>query len=87
MSTQLSPPNEQFIQDLIVSGQYRSRVEVLERAVELLKRREHLLREVNAGVEQLNRGQFTEYDEQSLDRFLEDVRSEATRIEQGGKEA
>ena len=87
MSIQLSPTNEQFIQDLIVSGQYRSRGEVLDRAVELLKRREHLLHEVNAGVEQLNRGQFTEYDEQSLERFLEEVRSEATRIEPRGKDA
>jgi putative addiction module CopG family antidote len=84
MSTLLSPANEQFICEAVATGRYRSRTEVLDRAVELLQRREALVGMVNEGVEQLNQGEFTEYDEQALDRFLEDNQSEAKRVQQLG---
>jgi len=57
MATNLSPENEQFIQNAIAAGLYHDRGEVLDRAIELLKRREKLIRDVNLGIEQLERGE------------------------------
>ncbi len=56
MATNLSPENEQFIQNAIAAGMYHNREEVLDRAVDLLKRREQLIRDVNLGIEQLENG-------------------------------
>ncbi len=57
MATNLSPENEQYIQQAVAAGLYHDRGEALNRAVELLKRREQLIRDVNLGIEQLERGE------------------------------
>jgi antitoxin ParD1/3/4 len=57
MSTNLTPENEQFIENVIASGLYHDRDEAINRAVELLQRREQLIRDVNLGIEQLQRGE------------------------------
>jgi putative addiction module CopG family antidote len=57
MSTNLTPENEQFIENVIASGLYHNRDEALNRAVELLKKRDSLIRDVNQGIEQLERGE------------------------------
>ena len=57
MATNLSPENEQFIEHIIASGLFHDRDEALNRAVELLKEREELIRDVNLGIEQLERGE------------------------------
>jgi putative addiction module CopG family antidote len=57
MSTNLTPENEQFIENVIASGLYHDRDEAINRAVELLQRREQLIRDVNKGIEQLQRGE------------------------------
>jgi antitoxin ParD1/3/4 len=57
MSTQLSPENERYLQNVVSSGIFHDRGEALDRAVELLKNRELLIRDVNLGIEQLERGE------------------------------
>jgi antitoxin ParD1/3/4 len=57
MSTSLSPENEQYIQTAIAAGLYHDRAEILDRAVDLLKKREQLIRDVNLGIEQLEKGE------------------------------
>lgn len=57
MSSNVSPENEQFIQQIIQSGVYQDRGAVLDDALDLLKRREQLRRKVDAGIEQLDRGE------------------------------
>jgi Arc/MetJ-type ribon-helix-helix transcriptional regulator len=57
MATDLSPENEQFIQNAIGTGLYHDRGEALNQAVELLKKREQLIRDVNLGIEQLQSGE------------------------------
>lgn len=47
---------EQFVHDSVQSGSYRDTAAVISEALRLLARREHLRREVNAGVEQLAQG-------------------------------
>ena len=57
MSTNLSPENEQFLEHAVSVGAYHDRGEALDRAVELLRRRDELIRDVNEGIEQLERGE------------------------------
>ena len=64
---------EQFVESVIRSGSFQTEAEVVGEALRLLKKREQLRRKVNAGVEQLDRGKYTEYDEDSLPQFLADV--------------
>ena len=64
MQEQLCSENEQFIEQSLVTGQYASRDEVLDDAVSLLRRRqmerEQLIRDVNFGIQQLERGEGAE---------------------------
>lgn len=81
MSLQISRENEQIIHDAISAGGYHSPDEVLTDALRLLRRKQQLVRDVKAGVDQLNRGEYTEYDEVSLDRFLQDIQREQDRLD------
>ena len=53
-SNSLSPENEQFIENAVSVGLYHDRAEALDRAVELLRRREQLVGDVNEGIASLN---------------------------------
>ena len=57
MSNNLSAENEQFLERAVSVGMFHDRDEAIDRAVELLRRREQLIRDVNKGIEQLERGQ------------------------------
>ena len=57
MNSNLSPENEQFLERAVSVGMFHNRDEALDRAVELLRRREQLIRDVNKGIEQLERGE------------------------------
>jgi len=48
---ELSPQNEKFIETAVASGGYRDRAHVLEEALDLLRKRDELRRDVNAGIE------------------------------------
>jgi antitoxin ParD1/3/4 len=62
MGTTLSPKNEQYIDKVVSMGLFRDRNEALNKAVELLKRREALIRDVNLGIEQLERSEGVPFD-------------------------
>ena len=79
MSDTLSPENEDFIQTAIRRGDYRDRGEVLDEAMELLRKRDELRRDIQQGIDELDRGDriegeqvFCELDDkarQAIDRF------------------
>ena len=62
MRTELTPENEQFVCDAVQAGKYSNREEVLEEALTLLRQREDLRRKVNAGIEQIERGELLDGD-------------------------
>ena len=76
MSSQLSPENEAFIQQGIAAGQFASRDEALETGVTFLRERQRLLDRLDESRRQLDAGEFTEYDDQSLRTFFEDVKAQ-----------
>lgn len=56
MTVEIPPEHADFVQSVINSGSFRSEAEVVGEALQLLKKREQLRREVNAGIEQLQQG-------------------------------
>jgi Arc/MetJ-type ribon-helix-helix transcriptional regulator len=57
MSTDISPQNEQYLQEAIARGSFQSRGQALDVAIELLRRREAIIREVKVGIDELERGE------------------------------
>ena len=74
MSSGLSPDNEQFIQEAVELGTFHSREEALDQAVELLRKRAALLRHIDEGTRQLREGEYTDYDDDGLREFFEEVK-------------
>jgi putative addiction module CopG family antidote len=73
--TQVPIPSEleAFVEHVVATGKYDSPTEVVSDALRLLARRERFLQDVKAGVAQLDRGEYTEYGERSLERLLVDI--------------
>jgi antitoxin ParD1/3/4 len=67
---------ELFVQGVVRNGSYHNPAEVVGEALRLLARREQLLHDVKAGVEQLDRGEYTEYGVDSQQEFSADIRAE-----------
>ena len=66
MSTNLSPEVAQLIAQELALGRYKSEVEVLTEAVQLLSQRNALRDEIAAGTRQLAAGEYSEYDSQTF---------------------
>jgi antitoxin ParD1/3/4 len=68
MNVHLGPVFDEFVADLLKGGQYQSQSEVLREGLRLLKEREEikqirlnaLRKEIAAGVEQADQGQFVD---------------------------
>lgn len=57
MSDTISPENEAYLREALSRGDYVDRGQALDEAVELLKTRDALLRDLRAGTDQLDRGE------------------------------
>ena len=77
MSDSISPELRQLIQQELAAGRYASEDELLLEAVRLLaernRRREELQRQIQIGRDQLDRGEYIDYDEVSLREFFDEV--------------
>jgi putative addiction module CopG family antidote len=71
---------EPFVARVVEKGEFRDKLAVVREALRLLEKREEFRAAARAGVEQLDGGEYTEYDEDSLDQFLEDIRREQERL-------
>lgn len=79
MSVQITPELEAIVSEIFSEGEFRDEEEVLREALNLLRKRQQLIRDVNAGVAQLDGDECREYDENSHDRFLDEIRSEGSQ--------
>ncbi len=87
MTDQFSVELERLVQQELASGKYGSENELLLEAVRLLaerdRRREQLRHEIRVGRDQLDRGECTQYDEQSFRQRFDDLQDRAeARIRQ-----
>jgi len=84
MNVSLTKELEEFVNRKVASGRYTSASEVVREALRLLEERdrlrqvrlEELRRDLAVGMEQLDRGEYTVYDKNSLGRLVEDVKTE-----------
>ncbi len=78
---QVSLPEDlhRFVANVVREGLFSNETEVLREALRLLRQREQFRRQVQAGVRQLDSGQFDEYGEEDSDRFLADIRTARER--------
>src|ERR1700730_11810333 len=88
MHVTLPPEMEQFISKKVESGQYLCESEVILEGLRLLRERdevdkkslEALRKEIAIGLEQIERGEYTEYDEVSLTEMYERVRARGRKL-------
>jgi antitoxin ParD1/3/4 len=74
---------EQRVREKLESGGYNSASEVVDETLRLLRERdelrqarlEDLRREVRVGLQQLDEGQYTTYDDGSLEELIQEVRT------------
>lgn len=77
MNVSLTPELEQLVNDKVSSGLYQTASEVVREALRLLKQRdqERLRADIQAGFDQLARGEGKHYDEVSGRRLTERVKA------------
>lgn len=79
MNISLTPELEQLVSEKVKSGMYQTASEVVREGLRLLKERdlhlEALRREVRAGFKAIERGEFTDYDANSVKDLAERVKS------------
>lgn len=84
MTLALTPQMAEMLNRKVASGRYTSAGEVLIEALRLLDERDQrrerrvsdLRMQIDVGMDQLARGEYTEYDEASLDRLVDEITAE-----------
>ena len=81
MGMTVAPETEQLLREQVATGRYSSTEEALREAVRLLvereRRRAELGAQVQASIDQIERGEFTELGECDVDGFLDEIQAEA----------
>ena len=79
MNVSLTPELERLINDKVHTGSYQTASEVVREALRLLKLRDEglvqLRRDVQAGFEQIERGEFSEYTARSASKLASRVKT------------
>ena len=70
MQVDLSSESEQFLREQVAGGVFKSHADAVEEAVRLLKFRAEVCAKVQRGCEQLDRGEYQEFDERGLAEFF-----------------
>lgn len=84
MNVSLTPELEKLVTDKIESGMYQTASEVVLEALQLLQDRDRrklsrLRRDIRAGFEQIEQGQYTEYDERTVKNLAKEVKARGRR--------
>ena len=84
MNISLTPQLEALVKAKVKSGMYHSASEVVRDGLRLLEERENLRKirlaklkeQLQIGIDQLDRGEYTTYNEHTLREFIDDVKKE-----------
>ena len=87
MNVSLTPTLEELVQRKVASGLYNSASEVIRDALRLLEERDEmrqlrlkaLRREISVGLDQLERGEVSEHDDQSLNTLAADIKAKGRK--------
>jgi antitoxin ParD1/3/4 len=83
----LTPEQDAFIDEMLEAGEYRNASEAVRDAIRALRQRramealklDRLRLAINQGVAALDRGDYTEVDDEDLDAYLDDLAAPARR--------
>lgn len=79
MNVSLTPELEQLVNDKVTTGMYQTASEVIREGLRLLRERDQrqdaLRRDVRAGFEAVERGEFTEYDAGNIQKLSNRVKA------------
>jgi len=77
MTAEVSPENERFIQSQLERGHFEDRSAVVNAGLELLRKRQALLDHLSESDRQLERGEYTDYDDASLEKRFKELKESA----------
>ncbi len=63
-----------YVREAVASGRFESESALVGEAIDLLLRREHEMKLVEEGLNELDRGAYVEFDEDELAQFFADVK-------------
>ena len=83
----LTPQQDAFIDEMLKTGEYRNASEAVRDAIRALRQRraeetfklDKLRVAIRQGVAALDRGEYTEVDDENLDAYLDDLAAPARR--------
>ena len=78
MNVSLTPELERLVNDKVKTGMYQTASEVIREGLRLLKERDNfeaLRREIRAGFEAIDRGEYEEYDERTVKNLTADIKA------------
>ncbi len=87
MNVSLTPMLEELVQQKVATGLYNSASEVIREALRLLEERDELRKarvgtlrkEISVGLDQLERGEVSAYDDRSLDTLAADIKAKGRK--------
>jgi antitoxin ParD1/3/4 len=83
MNVSLTPELERLVNDKLESGLYQTASEVVREALRLLQQRDeqlrHLRADIQAGLDQAERGEYAEFDGRSVHRLAASVKARGRR--------
>lgn len=74
MATDISPDNEKYISEKVAQGTYGSREEALDAGISLLRKHNQLVERLTESRRQLDNGEYTDYDDDSLATRFDELR-------------
>ncbi len=66
-----------YVRDVIASGQYPSESALVGEAIRLLRERDKDRKLIEAGLDELDRGDYLEFDDAELQQFLQNAQRQA----------
>jgi antitoxin ParD1/3/4 len=87
MNVSLTPTLEELVQRKVATGLYNSASEVIREALRLLEERDEmrkmklasLRKDITVGLDQLERGEVSEYDDRSLGTVAADIKTKGRK--------
>ena len=80
MARNISPDNARYIDEAVSSGRYNDANQALDEAISLLKKRDHLRADVQAGIEQADRGELL-----PAEKVFDKLEQRARQIEEAAR--
>lgn len=77
MASDISPDSEQYIEQAIAGGLFRSRAEAIDAGVHLLKQRDDLVARLRESRRQLNDGECVEFDDAGIHNLFVSLKQRA----------